>query len=157
MKENIEWVFKTFHELKPTELYEILKVRQEVFVLEQNIRYLDPDDKDKKAWHLFAWHPSSEKVYAYLRVLPPGKMKYHSIGRVLTPSYSRGQGYGREMMRQVLTRVEHCLGPVPLSMSAQSYLEGFYQECGFETCSDTYIEEGIAHVEMSYSPNKSTL
>ncbi|WP_078085766.1 GNAT family N-acetyltransferase [Microbulbifer mangrovi] len=148
-KHHYRW--SSFDQLTSTELYEILRARQEVFVVEQECAYQDTDGKDQHAWHFACWDTDSEApaLLAYLRVVSPGK-KYAepSIGRVLTRSSVRGTGIGRELMR---LGIEHTLQEYPkarIRISAQLYLKRFYEALGFEQCSETYDEDGIPHIEM---------
>ncbi|SMF06679.1 GNAT family N-acetyltransferase [Pseudobacteriovorax antillogorgiicola] len=149
---QFKWVFSPFSELSPEQVYQILKVRQEVFIIEQEIYYVDTDDRDQDAWHLFAWDEDKREVYAYLRLLPPGKMATHSVGRVLTSRSHRGQGLGKQLMAEFMQQVQERWGAIPLSMSAQSHLEEFYRPFGFETVSEPYWEEGILHIRMIFKP-----
>ena len=151
-KLHIDWQFKTFENLSQKELYAILLARQEVFIIEQKIYYVDCDNRDQNAWHLFGLDPDGE-VVAYLRVLPPGKMEMHSVGRVLSAKKYRLFGYGKELMKNMHEKVQEEFGHIPLGMSAQVYLENFYQGFGFKTSSEPYIEEDIEHIKMIYQPS----
>ena len=106
----IQWQWKTFDELSTDDLYEILKVRQEVFAVEQDCVYQDADDLDKFSWHLIAWNVSdsgSPGIHAYLRVVfPTHKYRELSIGRVLTVKQARGSGLGKELLRIALLNIE---------------------------------------------------
>lgn len=147
---SYEWHWKNYEELSKTKLYQILAARQEVFVVEQDIAYVDCDNKDQHSWH--CWATSSEnpeKIAAYLRVVKAGfKYKETAIGRVLTTKEHRGKGIGKEIMRFTLDKIAEELGDEPVRISAQGYLEKFYNDFGFESVSDVYIEEGIEHIEM---------
>lgn len=150
-----EWSWKKFEELSLAELYEILKVRQEVFAVEQSCIYQDVDDLDKVSWHLFAKQKSDEdsgKIYAYLRVVFP-KYKYDepSIGRVLTIVEARGKGMGKVLIDKALMYIEKELPNQAIRISAQKYLEGFYSGFGFKSVSEPYDEDGIPHIEMTTS------
>lgn len=147
---NLHWKFKPFASLELEELYAILKARQEVFNMEQEIHYTDPDDRDQDAWHLFAQDEEGE-IVAYLRLLPPGKMTMHSVGRVITSKKYRRQGFGQELMRQLFIKVEEQFGKIDLGMSAQLYLEDFYIGFDFKTASEPYVEEGVEHIKMIYT------
>lgn len=148
----IEWQWKTFDELSADELYEILKVRQEVFVLEQNCIYQDIDDLDKTAWHLIAWNTnqaSTRKVQAYLRVVFPGyKYKEPSIGRILSVKKLRRNGLGKELLRNAVLKIAIEYPDQPIRISAQQHLHKFYALFGFEQVSPPYDEDGIVHIEM---------
>lgn len=147
----IEWQWSSFEELSTLELYEIMKFRQAVFVVEQKCAYQDVDDLDKMAWHLIGSKPGSEgrQVVAYLRVVYPGeKFSEPSIGRVLTVSSSRGTGLGKELISEALKRLSIQYSSAPIRISAQAYLKDFYAAFGFKAVSDVYDEDGIPHIEM---------
>ncbi|MFV8783761.1 GNAT family N-acetyltransferase [Microbulbifer sp. SA54] len=143
--------WSTFDQLSAAELYEILRIRQEVFVVEQDCAYQDADGKDQCAWHLACWDYTTESptLLAYLRVVFPGK-KYPepSIGRVLTTHSARGTGLGRELMRTAIENTQREYPESPIRISAQLYLEKFYTDLGFEQVSEPYDEDGIPHIEM---------
>lgn len=145
--QNFKWVWKKFSELSNLELYEIIKVRETVFVVEQKLSYVDCDDYDQKAWHLMGY--LDNKLCAYLRAFPPGsKYQEASFGRVLTMKEARGLGMGRELTRQGLLHLRENFGDVPVVISAQAYLEKFYSGFGFTKISEPYMEEGIPHLKM---------
>lgn len=145
----MNWTIKTFGELTTEELYEILKLRAEVFVVEQDCVYQDLDEKDKKAYHLFT--QSDGEVVAYLRILQKG-VSYPevAIGRVVTKITHRRKGLAREMMQKAIGYIEHELHESAIRISAQKYLLEFYKSLGFEVISEVYLEDGIEHVEMLY-------
>ncbi|WP_432661913.1 GNAT family N-acetyltransferase [Wukongibacter baidiensis] len=145
----MKWEIKKFRELKLEELYEILKIRNTVFVIEQECIYQDVDDKDKEAYHLFAME--DDKVVAYLRILGRG-ISYNeaSIGRVLIDNNYRGKGLARELMLKAISFVESDLNEDTIRISAQEYLINFYGSLGFKAVSDMYLEDDIPHVEMLY-------
>lgn len=150
----MEWFNKTFAALSTEELYRIVQLRQQVFVVEQNCVYLDADGYDREALHLFAVQQGC--VVAYCRLLPPG-LKYQeaSIGRVCTALAQRGSGLGRELMQRVLTLASESYGSesvrVDIRISAQLYLQNFYSNLGFTAVSAPYDEDGIPHIEMLFS------
>lgn len=151
----LEWHWKTFSELGTRELYAILKVRQEVFAVEQDCAYLDLDDLDQHAWHLFSLTDSNE-IEAYLRLLKPGlKYREPSIGRVLTSAESRGRGLGRSLMREGLKRTAMEFPAMAVRISAQQYLQKFYASLGFVPVGDPYLEDGIHHIEMYLAAERS--
>lgn len=147
MTQAISWRVARFDELCLDRLYAILAARVAVFVVEQDCPYQDLDGLDRCGLHLAAW--SDDGVMAYARVLPPGeRFAEPSIGRVLTVQSARGKGLGRELMRRSID-VAHAHYPCRgLRISAQRYLERFYAELGFKTASESYLEDGIPHVEM---------
>ena len=146
---EVEWKIKRFEELTTTELYEILRVRAEVFVVEQTCIYQDLDEKDKRAYHLYC--EENGKVKAYLRILDKG-VSYSeiSIGRVLTTENNRRKGLAREMMEKAIDYICKDLGENQIRISGQLYLQVFYESLGFQTVSEMYLEDDIPHVEMLY-------
>jgi ElaA protein len=147
----MEWLHKTFAALSTEELYRMMQLRQQVFVIEQNCVYLDADGCDRSALHLFAVRQGC--IVAYCRLLPPG-LKYQeaSIGRVCTALAQRGTGLGRELMQRALTLVSESYAAesarVDIRISAQLYLQSFYSSLGFTAVSAPYDEDDIPHIEM---------
>ena len=137
---------KSFEELTTDELYELLKVRSEVFVVEQNCVYQDMDGDDQQSIHL--WMTNGEKVVALARVCPAGThMKEVSIGRVI--AVERGKGYGKQIMLHAIgAAIEH-FDAKRIELEAQEYARGFYESVGFEQSSDTFMLDGIAHIKMT--------
>lgn len=138
---------KVFEELSGAEVYEILKARSVVFLLEQNIKYLDEDDVDYRSLHCFM--EENGKVAAYLRAFPDGEKI--RIGRVLTLSH--GQGHGRRIMESGIAAARERFGELPIIIDAQKHAEGFYKKLGFVTTSAEFLEEGIVHVAMELPQN----
>ena len=146
----LEWTWKRFEELTLDELYALLALRQEVFVVEQRSLYQDADGYDRGAHHLLGRTGGAEpRLAAYLRVLPPG-LKYPeaSLGRVVTAPGARGQGQGKALVRQGLAFLEARFPGAPLRIGAQNYLRRFYEDFGFRAVGDVYDEDGIPHVDM---------
>ena len=147
----IKWQWVLFEDLTVDVLFEIMKIRQEVFVVEQNCAYQDTDDLDRFSWHLVGWREgdSGKEIVAYLRVVFPGK-KYTepSLGRVLTLRSARGEGLGKALLSEALRYTAIQYPNINIRISAQRYLEKFYGSFGFEICSDPYEEDGIPHIEM---------
>ena len=143
----LNWTVKKFDELTLEELYNILQLRTEVFIVEQNCVYQDPDGKDQFAWHLMAIE--DEKLAAYTRILPP-VVSYESpaIGRVVTSSSKRRSGLGRELMRRSIETCEKLFGKTSITLSAQVYLQSFYESLGFIVVGEEYLEDGIPHIKM---------
>jgi ElaA protein len=144
----IQWKCKSFNELTNEELYKILQLRNEVFIVEQNCPYQDCDNKDLKSFHLTAWEGDS--IVAYSRILPPG-ISYSnaaSIGRVVTSSSARGQRLGKELMSRSLENLYRLFGHVPVTIGAQLYLKKFYESFSFLQQGDIYLEDGIQHITM---------
>lgn len=144
---NLSWICKTFNELTADEMYTILCVRQEVFVLEQECLYLDADGKDRKSHHLIGYN--NGEVVAYARIVEPA-VSYSevSIGRILTTKDARRTGAGIDLMNQALAKIEELYGKVSVRISAQSYLKDFYQKFDFQPTGKEYLEDEIPHMEM---------
>lgn len=143
---TLEFKIKLFNELSVHELYEVLKLRSEVFVVEQNCVYLDTDGKDEKALHLLGF--INDKLVAYARVFGPGLyFDNASIGRVVIHPKYRMYGYGNDLLREAIQAIKK-INAGAITISAQEYLEKFYQEHGFKTVSVPYLEDGIPHIEM---------
>ena len=144
---QISWQLKKFEELTPGELYAALKLRSEVFVVEQNCVYLDMDDKDQESHHLLGTF--NNKLIAYTRLVPPGVIYNEpSIGRVVTSPSVRRMGAGRILMMQSINTVLGLYGDVPIKIGAQLYLKAFYESFGFKQESEIYLEDGIEHIYM---------
>lgn len=147
----LHWQWSSFDELSSDTLFEIIKARQEVFIVEQNCVYQDLDDLDRFSWHLIGWHQDTteKRLAAYLRVVFPGK-KYPepSVGRVLTALSLRGRGLGIELIQEAITRIEHAYPETKIRISAQQYLVKFYSKFEFVPVSKPYKEDGIPHIEM---------
>ena len=144
----VNWTIKRFDELTLDELYNILQLRNEVFIVEQNCIYKDLDGKDRSAWHLIA--TEDDKLIAYTRILPPG-VSYNdpAIGRVVTSPSKRRSGLGRELMKRSIEACEKLFGTTSITLSAQVYLKSFYGSFGFIVMGEEYLEDGIPHIEMS--------
>ncbi len=145
---SYQFVLKPFYRLSLDELYAIMALRQEVFVVEQNCPYLDADGKDQAAWHLMMYQGGT--LIACTRLLPKGIAypDYQSIGRVVTSPTVRGTGAGKILMQ---TSVQKCLelfGRGAIKIGAQSYLERFYEGFGFISTGENYLEDGIPHTKM---------
>lgn len=141
----MELVIKNFSELTTKELYEILKVRVAVFVVEQNCVYQDLDDIDYRSIHVF--YREEDEIAAYLRIFEKDKEKgIFQIGRVLT--VKRGIGLGEKIMRETIAVAKKQIDAKQIKLEAQVYAIGFYEKVGFEVCSGEFLEDGIPHVEM---------
>ena len=145
----MDWKFKKFDELSLEELYGILKLRAEIFVVEQDCPYQDLDDKDFSAWHLFL--VDNDNPVAYLRILPEG-ISYDAmaIGRVVVKKSHRCQGIAKEMMKKAISFIIDDLNRAEIKLSGQAYLTDFYTDLGFKKNSDIYLEDGIEHFEFLY-------
>jgi ElaA protein len=147
----IEWQWSRFADLSPAELYEMLALRQQVFVLEQACLYPDLDGLDVDAHHLLGWKTVAGKreLAATLRCLAPGaKYDEMSLGRVATSASARGTGLGRELVAQGIACAERLHPGQAIRIGAQAYLEAFYGSFGFRTVSAPYDEDGILHIDM---------
>ena len=145
---NISWVCKFFTDLNTYELYTILRLRNEVFVVEQNCAYQDADNKDQQSFHLMGWN-SDGRLVAYTRLVPP-KVSYDqpSIGRVVTSPAFRRLGIGKELMEYSINTIYSIWGRQPIQIGAQLYLKKFYESLGFRQVGEVYLEDGIEHVQM---------
>lgn len=141
------WHWKKFQELTTEELYDILALRQEVFVLEQKCLYPDIDHQDQRAVHLLGI--DNGKLVAYLRLFPSGTFfpDAVSFGRVVTRGSERGKGLAKEAMNQVETYLKNNTAPVIIS--AQVYLKPFYATYGYRAVGEPYDEDGIPHIKMT--------
>ncbi len=151
--DNRIWFCKKFTELEVSELYELMKIRSEVFVVEQNCVYLDADGKDEKSFHFFA--KEKNIIVAYTRLLPPGlSFKEASIGRVLTAPLQRKKRLGIELMEKSIAKTLELFDTEIIKIGAQLYLKSFYEGLGFVQSSDVYDEDGIPHIEMQLQQTK---
>ncbi len=147
---DINWSYKTFNNLSNIELYHILRLRSEVFIVEQQCIYQDLDGKDLKSHHLTAW--DGDNLVAYTRIVPPGVSFLEvSIGRVLTSPLYRGIGAGIALMQKSIEKVYETYGKTPIRIGAQLYLKKFYENLGFVKDSEQYLEDDIPHIEMILS------
>ena len=145
---NLRWVTKTFAELTVNELYDLLKLRSEVFVVEQKCIFLDIDNNDQKAFHTIGF--LGEEVVATTRLFDKNIMYdgYQSIGRVVGSPRHRGLGIGKALMQYSIQECERLFGKGPIKIGAQLYLKKFYGEQGFEQSGDVYLEDEIDHIPM---------
>ena len=143
----MQFTLKAFDELDVETLYAILKLRVDVFVVEQNCPYAELDGHDIKALHLYVQDKS--KIIAYARILPKG-ITYDTpaIGRVIVSREYRGDGIARLLMNKAIDVIYRDWDDNTVSIGAQVYLQYFYQSLGFRAISDEYIEDGIPHVDM---------
>ena len=142
---------KSFSELSLTELYDLLRIRSEVFVVEQNCVYQDMDYDDQAAIHL--WLTDGERIVALCRVCPAGThMEAVSIGRVITTE--RGKGYGKRMMLEGIEAAREHFNAARIDIEAQEYAKGFYEQVGFRQSSEPFILDGIPHIRMTWTQAK---
>lgn len=152
----MSWHLKSFQELSNHELYSILQIRNAVFIVEQACSYQDVDNKDLNAWHLF--YIKDNSMLAYCRILPAGiSYKEASIGRFLTVQSARNQGLGKVLIEQAIYHIKERWPKNSIRISAQQYLEAFYQSFGFKTQGNMYLEDDIPHIEMLLDLSMPTL
>ena len=142
-------ICKKFNELTLEELYEILKLRSEVFVVEQKCIYNDIDGKDLTSSHIMI--KENGKIKAYLRALQPG-VSYEdaSLGRVLVSPDARGKGYAKTIVTKGVEYILNNFNTTKITIGAQEYLKNFYSEIGFKPISEVYDEDGIPHLDMTF-------
>jgi ElaA protein len=140
---------KPFSELTPHELYDIIRLRVEVFIVEQNCIFQDLDNKDQHCSHLMFYN--DDALVAYARIVPPG-LAYSSamsIGRVITSATVRGTGTGFELMTDAINYCYKFFGKNEIKIGAQLYAKAFYERLGFKQSGAVYLEDGIDHIEMT--------
>lgn len=145
----MNWKIKKFNELNIEEIYKILALRNEIFIVEQECPYLDCDDKDLNSYHLFL--RENGEIVSYLRILEKG-VSYDeiSIGRVAVKKSYRGKGISRKMMLKAIEFIENNLSENTIKIQAQAYLLDFYSSLGFKAVSEEYLEDNIPHIDMIY-------
>ena len=143
----INWVTKKFEALSVVELYQILRLRSEIFVVEQNCVYQDLDNKDQKALHLFGEYEG--KIIAYSRLFKAGDyFDFSSIGRVVVAANFRDKKFGHDLIKQGIIEIKSHFNEQNITISAQLYLKKFYETHGFIQTSEMYLEDDIPHIEM---------
>lgn len=144
---EIVWITKSFDQLSVKELYGLLRLREQVFIIEQNCIYPDLDNKDQKALHILGI--SNDEIISYSRIFKPGDyFNTASIGRVVTDKSFRNQKVGYTLMQKSITAVEQYFGETTITISAQQYLTGFYESLGFVQVGEGYLEDDIPHIRM---------
>jgi len=144
---GLQWKIKSFEDLSSHELYDILKLRSQIFVVEQNCVYLDPDGKDKLALHLFGTFEGN--IVAYSRLFKAGiSFDNASIGRVVVDANYRDRKWGHDLMREAIAGIKSHFGESKITIGAQLYLKKFYESHGFIQTSEMYLEDDIPHIEM---------
>ena len=143
----LRWYCRPFAELSVNELYALLRLRGEVFVVEQECAYLDPDGLDPAAWHYMGW--DGDELVASQRCLPPGTpYAESSIGRIVTAPAQRGRSLGRELVTRGIAFNREQWPGHPIRIGAQARLSRFYESYGFVQVGEPYMEDGIEHVHM---------
>jgi ElaA protein len=147
-KKSYQWELKPFQDLKNEDLYLLLQLRVEVFIIEQNCIFQDLDGKDKACHHLLGWDGST--LVAGARIVPQGVSypDYPSIGRVVNRQTYRGKGAGKELMQEAIAHCIALYGDTGIKIGAQYYLKGFYESLGFVAKGEIYDEDGIDHIKM---------
>lgn len=144
----MHWTLKKFDELTIDEFHDIVQLRIDVFVVEQNCPYPELDGRDRDAYHFFG-RSDSGKIVAYTRIFKAGDYyEQPSIGRVVVEVGFRREGIGYELMRRTLKQMEILFGRVEIKIGAQKYLRKFYENLGFQKVGSEYLEDGIPHVYM---------
>ena len=147
----ISWILKPFAELTPNELYHILQLRNEVFIVEQNCPYQDLDNKDLKSWHLMG--VEKDKLVAYSRLLAPGiSYSESSIGRIVSSPSVRKTGMGKRLVEESILQIKNLFKTDDIRIGAQFYLKRFYESFGFVQDSEIYPEDNIPHIIMLRKP-----
>lgn len=146
---KLQWHILPFGDLGADRLYALLRLRQQVFVVEQDCAYLDLDDKDQQAFHILGTGP--DRVLAYLRCIAPGQECPHSqLGRVVVDRGARGRNLGRELVQRGIAHNRARWPRDDIRISAQAHLQDFYASLGFTAEGDEYLEDGIPHRRMHY-------
>lgn len=146
----LEFKIKPFKELSGQEVYDMLKLRSEVFIVEQICVYQDIDSKDQKALHVLAYHEN--ELAAYCRLFDAGNyFDEASIGRVIVAQKFRENKWGHDLMREAIKGIQEHFGKSRITISAQLYLKKFYESHGFVATSETYLEDDIPHIQMKRS------
>lgn len=152
---SISYHCLSFDALSKEQLYALLALRQEVFIVEQHCPYLDADGQDQVALHVLGLTEEG-RLATYTRLLPVGVgyEHYAAIGRVITAGFARGKGLGRPLMQISLQKLREQWGDVPVKLSAQAHLQSYYQSVGFAPVGKVYMEDGIPHIGMVYYSDK---
>jgi ElaA protein len=147
----MNWILKPFEALTAKELYNILQLRNEVFIVEQNCPYQDCDNKDLSAWHLMGM--KEDKLLAYSRLIAPGiSYSESSIGRVVSSPSVRKTGMGKRLMQESIHQIRNLFQTDTIRIGAQLYLKKFYESFDFIQVGDTYLEDNIPHIHMLRKP-----
>ncbi|WP_077624131.1 GNAT family N-acetyltransferase [Sediminibacillus massiliensis] len=145
----MEWILKTYQELTKQELYNLIKTRIDVFVVEQSCPYHELDNYDQVSEHLMLKKDS--QVIAYARLLPSNTVyALPSIGRVLVHKDFRNRGYAKELLKRSISTITEGWGEPRIKIQGQEYLRSFYGSFGFRKVSSVYLDDGIPHVDMVY-------
>lgn len=145
---NVQWIWSSFDGFNVNQLYEVLKLRQEIFIVEQQVPYPDIDDKDRLCMHLMG--QVDNEIVAYMRLVPLHLFErgYFSLGRVVVKQSMRGTGLGRALVARGLEYLDTMRNGHPIKISSQLYLKDFYASFGFSMQGEPYIEDLIPHIAM---------
>lgn len=145
---NVQWIWSSFDGFNVNQLYGVLKLRQEIFIVEQQVPYPDIDDKDRLCMHLMG--QVDNEIVAYMRLVPLHLFErgYFSLGRVVVKQSLRGTGLGRDLVARGLDYLDSMRNGHPIKISSQLYLKGFYASFGFSMQGEPYIEDLIPHIAM---------
>ncbi len=146
----MKWIIKKFDELTLDEFHNILQLRINVFVVEQNCPYPELDGKDRIAYHFFAFADDNPlQIITYTRIFKPGDYyKNAAIGRVVVHPDYRNEKLGHELIKRSINQIEDLFNTTKIKIGAQTYLKKFYEYHGFKKVGDSYIEDGIPHIYM---------
>lgn len=148
--EDVKWQCKPFAELSVYELYEIMRLRSDIFVVEQQCVFLDADNFDQACFHFCGW--VGKELAAYVRIVPPTVIYAEaSIGRVATSKTWRKHGLGKVLMKNAIAETKRLFEKQEILIGAQLYLKKFYESFGFIQCGEEYMEDGIPHIKMKLS------
>ncbi len=153
MKQNIIWFDEDFESVPRKDWYQIIQLRETIFILEQFCAYVDCDGKDIEARHVYT--KVNNEIAAYCRLLDVG-LSYSdaaSVGRIVTHPHFRGKGYGHQLLVESIKKIKQHYKEVNVKIGAQCYLEKFYKRYGFKTVSNMYLEDGIPHYTMNLDWN----
>lgn len=147
----MKWQIKRFDELTTTELYQILRLRTAVFVVNQQRIYQEVDNRDLKAIHVFALAGNNE-IVAYARVFLTDNGQKVTFGRVVTSEQVRGQGVGGQLLTKIMQTIRHSFPGKPIEIESQAQVQGFYERAGFVAQGEPFIYESTPHVKMMHQP-----
>lgn len=150
-QDKVDWQWAAFGDLSGRDVYELMALRQTVFVVEQNCVYQDADGRDPAAWHLLGWtgDGTARKLIAYARIFEAGaRYREMSIGRIVSAPEVRGTGVGRAIVREAIRKCAALWPRQPIRIAAQRRLEQFYEGFGFSADGQPYLEDGIEHIDM---------
>ncbi|NVK35732.1 MAG: GNAT family N-acetyltransferase [Rhodobacteraceae bacterium] len=152
MSPKFSGFWSSFDELSARNVHDILKLRQDIFMIEQACLFADIDGKDPRAFHYILMDEAADRLVGAIRVFldegDEAECRQARIGRVVVSSSYRGLGLGRRLMQDGIARVEDIMGSVAIHLTAQAHLEAFYGSLGFERASDDFLEDGIMHLNM---------